>query len=220
VTGRSSAKITTQHSLIYRHLIDPAGSDVPLSYPEANRRGAAKIRDWIETLQIDCDYEPRSAFTYTCDPSRMGDIRAEAEAAWTLGFNARVFDKAPLPFPTAGALEFRDQAQFNPARHLVGLAMAVQARGGQIFEQSRAMTLEPADQWSVGTGKGQVMADHVVIATNITVKSPWATPAVPSPAAMWPWPSAPTPRRRLMACSLALTTLPTPSASSATPTGH
>ncbi len=172
VTGRSSAKITAQHSLIYRHLIDTAGHDIAMAYTEANRKGVAKIRKWIETLQIDCDYEPRSAFTYTCDPSRMEDIRAEAEAARAFGFDARVLDEAPLPFPTAGALEFPDQAQFNPARYLVGLARAVQAGGGQIFEQSRALTFEPADRWSVGTGKGQVMAEHVVVATNITVKSP------------------------------------------------
>jgi glycine/D-amino acid oxidase-like deaminating enzyme/nitrite reductase/ring-hydroxylating ferredoxin subunit len=172
VTGRSSAKITAQHSLIYRHLIDTAGRDIAQAYAEANRRGVAKIQEWVETLQIDCDHEPKSAFTYTCDPSRLEDIRAEAEAARALGFDARVLDKAPLPFPTAGALEFPDQAQFNPARYLVGLATAVQARGGRIFEQSRATTFESASRWSVGTGKGQVMADHVVVATNITVKSP------------------------------------------------
>jgi glycine/D-amino acid oxidase-like deaminating enzyme len=172
MTGRSSAKITTQHSLIYRHLIDTAGHDIALAYAEANRAGVAKIREWVETVQIDCDHEPRSAFTYTCDPSRLDDIRTEAEAAQALGFDARVHDTAPLPFPTAGALGFRDQAQFNPARYLIGLATAVQARSGRIFEQSRAMTFEPADRWSVGTGKGQVMAGHVVVATNITVKSP------------------------------------------------
>jgi len=32
VTGRSSAKITTQHSLIYRHLIDHAGQDIAMAY--------------------------------------------------------------------------------------------------------------------------------------------------------------------------------------------
>ncbi|MPR10922.1 NAD(P)/FAD-dependent oxidoreductase [Microvirga tunisiensis] len=68
VTGRSSAKITAQHSLIYRYLIDTAGHEIALAYAEANRRGVATIREWIETLQIDCDLEPKSAFTYTCDP--------------------------------------------------------------------------------------------------------------------------------------------------------
>ncbi len=48
VTGRSSAKITAQHSLIYRHLIDAAGYDIARAYAEANRSGIAKICEWVE----------------------------------------------------------------------------------------------------------------------------------------------------------------------------
>jgi glycine/D-amino acid oxidase-like deaminating enzyme len=108
VTGRSSAKITAQHSLIYRHLIDIAGHDIALAYADANRTAIAQIREWVEVLQIDCDYEPKSAYTYTADPNRTADLRAEAEAARELGFDARVLGKAPLPFATAGALAFPD----------------------------------------------------------------------------------------------------------------
>jgi glycine/D-amino acid oxidase-like deaminating enzyme/nitrite reductase/ring-hydroxylating ferredoxin subunit len=139
---------------------------------DANRTAMAQIREWVDGLQIDCDYEPKPAFTYTADPNRTADLRAEAEAARELGFDARVLGKAPLPFATAGALEFPDQAQFNPARYLVGLAAAVQVRGGRIFERSRATSFERPRRWVIGTAQGQVTADHVVIATNITVKSP------------------------------------------------
>jgi glycine/D-amino acid oxidase-like deaminating enzyme len=37
VTGRSTAKITSQHSLIYRHLIDKFGMDKARGYADANR---------------------------------------------------------------------------------------------------------------------------------------------------------------------------------------
>src|ERR671925_297647 len=43
VTGRSTAKITSQHSLIYRHLIDTIGIDHAQRYAEANRDGAQRI---------------------------------------------------------------------------------------------------------------------------------------------------------------------------------
>jgi glycine/D-amino acid oxidase-like deaminating enzyme len=172
VTGRSTAKITTQHSLIYWHLIDTFGREISAAYAEANRTAVVKIRTWIEELGIECDYEARSAYAYTGDPNRMNDIRKEAEAARELGFDARVLDRAPLPFPTAGALEFPDQAQFNPASYLVGLAEVVQSRGGRIYEQSRAKSFEADQGWRVSTGLGTVQASQVVIATNITVKSP------------------------------------------------
>ncbi len=172
VTGRSSAKVTAQHSLIYRYLIDTVGRDLAQAYADANRTALATIRTWIADCGITCDYEPRSAYTYTGDPSRMEEIRQEAEAARELGFEARVLDRAPLPFATAGALEFPDQAQFNPARYLVGLAEVVEARGGRIHEQSSAKSFEPNAGWRVETDHGTVRADHVVIATNMTVKSP------------------------------------------------
>lgn len=172
VTGRSSAKITTQHGLIYRRLLDTAGQGIAEAYADANRAGVNHIKELIDQLHIDCDYEARSAYTYTCNPQRVNDIHAEAEAARSLGFDARVHDQAPLPFPTAAALEFPDQAQFNPARYLIGLAGTVVQRGGRIFERSRAMTFERSGGWRIGTGQGQVTAPNVVVATNITVKSP------------------------------------------------
>ena len=132
-----------------------------------------KIRTWIEELGIECDYEARSAYAYTGDPNRMNDICKEAEAAREVGFDARVLDRAPLPFPTAGALEFPDQAQFNPASYLVGLAEVVQCRGGRIYEQSRAQIVRSRSGLArQSTDLGTVQASQVVIATNITVKSP------------------------------------------------
>jgi glycine/D-amino acid oxidase-like deaminating enzyme/nitrite reductase/ring-hydroxylating ferredoxin subunit len=172
VTGRSTAKITTQHSLIYRHLIDTAGQDIAMLYAEANRTAVERIRTWVETLGIDCDYERKPAYAYTCDPQRVDIIREEAEAARILDFEAEVLDRAPLPFPTAGALCFPDQAQFNPVSYLVELAKTVEARGGRIFEQSRATSFDQEDGWRVGTAHGTVRAAQVVIATNMTVKSP------------------------------------------------
>ena len=172
VTGRSTAKITTQHSLIYRYLIDTFGQDLAAAYANANRRAAETIGTWIEALGIDCAFERRSAYAYTCDPKRVTDIHREADAARELGFDARVLPRAPLPFATAAALAFPDQAQFNPARYLTGLAAAVAARGGQIFEQSRAEAVDRDGRWRIGTDQGRVNAEHVVVTTNITVKSP------------------------------------------------
>ena len=172
VTGRSTAKITTQHALIYRRLIDTLGFDVAQAYADANRAGVEQIRDWARTRDIACDLEQKAACTYTQNPARRGEIEAEAEAARRLGFDADVLDRAPLPFGTAGGLIFPDQAQFNPARYLVGLADAVAARGAGIFEQSRVREIGEASRWRAVTDRGAVHAEHVVVATNMTVKSP------------------------------------------------
>jgi glycine/D-amino acid oxidase-like deaminating enzyme/nitrite reductase/ring-hydroxylating ferredoxin subunit len=172
VTGRSTAKITTQHALIYGFLIDRLGMDKARLYAEANAAGAAQIAAWIGDLKIDCDFERKDAYAYTCDAARRGEIEAEAEASRAVGLEAEMLDRAPLPFATAAALCFRDQAQFNPAMYLTGLAGAVAARGGKVFERSRAVLVGEASRWRVVTDNGTVHAENVVVATNITVKSP------------------------------------------------
>ncbi len=172
VTGRSTAKVTTQHALIYRYLIDTFGQELAQCYADANREAVDRIRHWVETLQIECDYERQSAFAYACSPDWRAAIENEAEAARCLGFAARVLDRAPLPFETAGALEFPGQAQFNPASYLVGLANAVQARGGRIHQQTRAGSFERGSRWQVGFEGGSVEADQVILATHLPVETP------------------------------------------------
>lgn len=172
VTGRSSAKITTQHRLIYRHLITTAGVERASAYAEANMCGAAQIRRWIAEHAIACDMEEKPAYTYTQDPARLADLEAEAEAAHSLGLPAEVTLQVPLPFATAGALRFPDQAQFNPVRYLEGLALAVAARGGRICENSRVLAIDKAERWRVRTERGSVEAEHVVVATNMPIQSP------------------------------------------------
>lgn len=172
VTGRSTAKMTTQHALIYRHLIDTLGLDLAQAYADANRAGVEQIRDWARAYAIACDLEEKPAYAYTQSPTQRGDIEAEAEAARRLGLEADVLDRAPLSFDTAGALVFPNQAQFNPAMYLTGLAEAVIARGGRVFEQSRVRQIGEASRWRAVTDNGTVHVEHVVVATNMTVKSP------------------------------------------------
>jgi glycine/D-amino acid oxidase-like deaminating enzyme/nitrite reductase/ring-hydroxylating ferredoxin subunit len=173
VTGRSTAKITSQHALIYRHLVDRFGLDLARLYAEANRAGCDQIKLWVERFAIDCDYETKIAYAYSSDTDRALDIVAEVEAARAVGFAASFVEKAPLPFDTAAAIVFPDQAQFNPASYLVQLAMAAQEAGAKIFSSSRACTFAKGSRnWRVETEKGAVDASAVVIATNIPVKSP------------------------------------------------
>lgn len=150
VTGRSTAKVTTQHALIYRYLIDTFGQELAQCYADANREAVERIRHWVTEHAIDCDYERQSAYAYACSADWRPAIDDEAEAARRLGFAARVIDQPPLPFATAGALEFPDQAQFNPTRYLIGLANSLHARGGRIHQHTRATSFERQGRWQVG----------------------------------------------------------------------
>ena len=172
VTGRSSAKITSQHSLIYRHLCDAFDLDIARAYAEANRAGARLIRDWIRQYEIACDLEEKDAYAYTCKASMLADVEEEVDIARVLGFEADLVTPAPLPFETSGALRFPSEAQFNPAKYLVGLAAAVKEAGGRIFENTRVHEVKSSRRWRVKTERGHIDADSVVVATNLPIAGP------------------------------------------------
>ncbi|MGZ5096237.1 MAG: NAD(P)/FAD-dependent oxidoreductase, partial [Burkholderiales bacterium] len=104
--------------------------------------------------------------------SRRSEIEGEAEAAQRVGFEADVLAKAPLLFETAGALRFRDQAQFNPMQYLIGLATAIEAAGGRIFENTRVTTVDSGSRWRIEAGRSHLNAEHVIIATNLPIAGP------------------------------------------------
>lgn len=172
VTGRSTAKITCQHGLIYRHLIETFDLELARRYAAANRTGMQQIVDWIGKLDIACDFERKDAYVYTDNPARSSEIEAEAAAARQAGLDAEVLARAPLPFATAATLRFPDQAQFNPTQYLVGLAGAVQAAGGTIHENTRVTEVKPGKRWRVKAGAATLTAQHVVLATHFPIAGP------------------------------------------------
>jgi glycine/D-amino acid oxidase-like deaminating enzyme/nitrite reductase/ring-hydroxylating ferredoxin subunit len=172
VTGRSTAKVTTQHSLIYRHLIESFGLKNAQRYADANRLGMNQVRQWVEQFGIVCDFETKDAYVYCSEPSRLKDLEAEADASHAVGLDSDLLDAAPLPFPTSGALRSRNQAQFNPAQYLIGLAKVAEAAGALIFEETRVTALEESEGWQLKAGRASIHAKSVVLATNLPIGGP------------------------------------------------
>src|SRR3546814_1960733 len=122
---------------------------------------------------IDCALERRSASAYIGpERDRLDDLNRETEAALSFGLPADFVDRAPLPFATGGAVRFTDQAQCNPLRYLQGLADAVTAEGGEIYENSRVIDLQRGHSWRLTTEAGELEADQVFLATNLPVAGP------------------------------------------------
>ena len=59
-TGKSTAKVTSQHGLFYKYLKDSKGIDFAKFYYEANEEAIENIRKIIERENIGCDFEKQS----------------------------------------------------------------------------------------------------------------------------------------------------------------
>jgi glycine/D-amino acid oxidase-like deaminating enzyme len=78
VTRRSTAKITSQHGLIYQSLEKSFGEDGARAYGAANEAGLAQIVRFSEELDIPCDLERKAAYVY----SRSGEQLGAIEKRW------------------------------------------------------------------------------------------------------------------------------------------
>ena len=125
ITSDTTAKITSQHGLIYDRLIRTFGVERARLYLDANKQALRRYGDLCR--EIDCDFAQQDAFVYSLNDRRALD--AEMEALHRLDFEASFSEKLPLPFPVAGAIRFPEQAQFHPlkfAAHIArGLNMAL-----------------------------------------------------------------------------------------------
>lgn len=169
-TGHTTAKITSQHSLIYDKLIKQIGMDKAKQYAQSNEEAIKLIAKIIEEKNIDCDFKWQDAYIYTQDDNYIKDIKNEAKAAIDLGIDAFFIDKLPLPFPIKGAVGFRKQAQFHPRKYLLSLANDITEGGSYIFENTKAIDIEEienSDKYSVIMENGKsITAPKVIIASH------------------------------------------------------
>ncbi|MBN1240153.1 MAG: FAD-dependent oxidoreductase [Gammaproteobacteria bacterium] len=169
VTGGSTAKITSQHGLIYHHLTQRFGADAAAAYAQSNEAGLRWIAEQIRERNIDCDYEPRSAYTYALSDEQAAAVEREVEAATRAGLPARLVRETALPFPVRAAVCFDGQAQFHPVKYQAALAAEFVERGGRLHESTRVVDVEGARPCTVVTAEGRVRADDVIVATNIPI---------------------------------------------------
>lgn len=157
ITKNTTAKITSQHGLIYGKLIREFGADRARLYLEVNQRALEEYRALCRTM--DCDFEEKDAFVYSLGSREKLD--RELNALERLGFGAEFQADIPLPFPTAGAVKFKDQAQFHPLKFISAIAGEL-----RIFERTKVLELGPGKAATTG---GTISADKLIIATHFPV---------------------------------------------------
>ena len=167
VSGHSTAKVTSLHSLTYADLASSRGEDHAHVYGEANEAGLATIARFTRELAIDCDFRRRPNFTFTESGDEVDQVREEADTAARLGLPASFVEETDLPWGVAGAVRFEEQAEFHPCKYLVGIAQAVRGEGGEIYEHTRAVDVKDGDPCSVRLENGrELRAGHVIVATH------------------------------------------------------
>ncbi|MGX8176328.1 FAD-dependent oxidoreductase [Exiguobacterium artemiae] len=170
-TGYTTAKVSSQHGLIYDELIRTFGEEKARLYHEANEEAIHFLRDQTTRLAIDCELEDQDAYLYVASSGpKHKQLIKEGDAYSRLGINggdATQEVKDRLPYPVEQALVIRDQAQFHPVKYLLGLARHFTEQGGKLYEQTRATSVESKRTPTVLLESGhQIEAQKVIVATH------------------------------------------------------
>lgn len=153
-TENTTAKITSQHGLCYHKILKSSGEETCKAYLKANNLAAKKYKEL--SGKIDADYETIDNFVYTAHNQQK--LYDEMTALDKIGFKAEYVTDLPLPIKTAGAVCFKNQANFNPLKFLYSIA-----KGLNIYENTFVKEVKGN---TALTEKGKITAKKIIVTTH------------------------------------------------------
>lgn len=154
ITKNTTAKITSQHGLLYDKLAKSVGTKKAAMYLQANEKAQEMYRRIC--TGITCDFEEKDAFVYSMHDAPR--VIKEMETLRKLGFQAEFMQELPLPFPIEGAIRFKNQAQFHPLKFVRAIVENL-----NIYENTFVREIS---QHKAITNKGTITADKIIVTTH------------------------------------------------------
>lgn len=156
VTANTTAKITSQHGLIYDKLIKKHGMNTAKMYGKANEDAINAYENLIHRRHINCHFERLPSYLYSTSDTEV--LKQEHRAACSIGMKAEFTEKSELPFDIKGAVRFDSQAQFNPLEFIKDLADDI-----KIYENTEVTNVRKHTAY---TDMGTITAKHIVFAAH------------------------------------------------------
>lgn len=162
ITKNTTAKITSQHGLIYDKLAREFDIDTARMYLEANEKAIDEYRKLCS--HIECSFEEKPAFVYTMDKPHA--IEKELKTLQKIGFNAKYEEELPIPLLIECGIRFANQAQFNPLKFLFALSKKI-----RVFEKTKVVELKKesvngSSVLTAVTNNGKISAKKIIVATH------------------------------------------------------
>lgn len=154
ITKNTTAKITSQHGLIYSKIKNQYGKENARMYLDINEKALHEYEKLCKN--IDCNFEIKDAYTYSRNNRKI--IEEEVQVLKNLGFDASFEKYTELPFQIEGAVKFKNQAQFHPLKFLAEIA-----KGLNIYENTAVREL--TDTFAI-TDNAKIYAKQIIVTTH------------------------------------------------------
>ena len=164
-TGNTTGKLTLLQGTNLSKIVRSHSEKVAAAYVQGNRAGQTWVLDYCAEHAV--PVERRDAWTYAGSPAARNSVRREYEIGRDIGLDFSLEDAVELPYSTYGAVRLPDQAQLYPMDLLIALARELRERNGLLIEGLRVRKISVEQSATVATSRGNLVADHVVIASGI-----------------------------------------------------
>ena len=162
VSGYTTAKVSSQHGMIYERLRSEFGAASARTYGAANEAALAWMADRVERDVIDCDFRRRASYAYLGPDADRSDAEREAEAALAAGLPASLVEETPLPYRSRPPCASTTRRSSTSASTCSPSPSTLD----EVYEHSHAVQVDADERCTVKTPGGSVTADHVVVATH------------------------------------------------------
>ncbi len=159
ITKNTTAKITSQHGLIYQKIEKEFSVEKAAMYLEANQAAVDEYRKLCE--HIDCGFQDKDNYVYSLE--KRESLEKEMDVLLKIGFNAKLESNLPLPFSTVGAVRFPNQAQFNPLQFVASIAKDL-----HIYEHTRVreLVVNKSGDCKAVINNVNITARNIIVATH------------------------------------------------------
>ncbi len=172
MTARTTAHLVNALDDRYFELERLHGKEGARLAAESHSAAINTVEAIVKREAIKCEFERLDGFLFVPPRKSSKVLDDELAAVHRAGLtDIEKVERAPWDsYDTGPALRFPRQAQFHPLKYLAGLAEAIKAKGGRIYTQTHATSIQGGKKARIETrGGGVVTADSVVVATNTPV---------------------------------------------------
>lgn len=171
-SGRNAGFLLAAPAEPYAERIALWGRDGARAVLHIGRRNHQRVRQLVQTLGIDCDYQQTGSLRLTRTHEESEDLRSSLPELRHDGFPMREIAVADaVPAHAVGgfdaAFEVPEDGMIDPVRFLHGVAVAALEKGARIYPHTRVDAAKwQAGLWEVRCGVHAARARTLVLATN------------------------------------------------------
>jgi gamma-glutamylputrescine oxidase len=138
---------------------------VGISDPDMQERGLNRLREFMETEEVDCDFGPASTLMLLTSKGAAEKAKSNLEPGASFVSSEALRERTGSDYYDGGVSP-PGYYRVQPMKLAVGHAQAALRVGAELFEDSPALSIENGKPARIATPRGELVADNVVIATN------------------------------------------------------